>query len=216
MNPRLKKYKHIIWDWNGTLLDDAWLCVEILNDMLTRRKMKTTTLTRYQADFDFPVISYYLKIGFNFEKESFDSIAREYIEAYELRRCKCCLRAGAVDIIKLLKAEGVSQSVLSASQKSSLVEALKLFGLTDFFENIAGLDDYYAHSKMDIGRNLMKNLSADQKEILLIGDTTHDYEVARELGADCLLTPAGHQSKERLLACGAKVCDNLDEFFQVK
>ncbi|PKL51238.1 MAG: HAD family hydrolase [Planctomycetes bacterium HGW-Planctomycetes-1] len=216
MNPRLKQYKHIIWDWNGTLLDDVWLCVDILNDMLTRRKMKMTTLTQYQADFDFPVISYYLKIGFDFEKESFDDIAREYIAAYESQRFRCSLRAGTVDIIKLLKAEGVLQSVLSASQRLSLVEALELFKLTDFFENIAGLDDYYAHSKMDIGKNLMKNLSASRKEVLLIGDTTHDYEVARELGADCLLTPAGHQSKERLIACGAKVCDNLNEFFQVK
>ncbi len=216
MNPRLTKYKHIIWDWNGTLLDDAWLCVEILNDMLTRRKMKTTTLAQYQSEFDFPVISYYLKIGFDFEKESFDDIAREYITAYESQRFRCSLRAGTVDIIKLLKAEDILQSVLSASQRSSLIEALELFGLTDFFANIAGLDDYYAHSKMDIGKNLMKNLSASRKEVLLIGDTTHDYEVARELGADCLLTPVGHQSKERLLACGAKVCDNLDEFFQVK
>jgi phosphoglycolate phosphatase len=216
MNSRLKKYKHIIWDWNGTLLDDAWLCVEILNDMLTRRKMKKTTLPQYQADFDFPVIGYYRKIGFDFEKESFDDVAREYISAYESQRRRCSLRAGVVDIIKSLKAESVSQSVLSASQKSSLVEALGLFKLTGFFENVAGLDDYYAHSKMDIGKNLMNNLSADHKEILLIGDTTHDYEVACELGTDCLLTPAGHQSKERLLACGAKVCDNLDKFFQVK
>lgn len=213
MNLNSTKYKHIIWDWNGTLLDDAWLCVEILNDMLTRRKMKTVTLSQYQADFNFPVINYYVRLGFDFEKESFDDIAREYIAAYESQRLRCRLRTGVVDIIKLLKAKGVLQSVLSASQRASLVEALKLFGLTDFFENVAGLDDYYAHSKMDIGKNLMKNLSAGQKEVLLIGDTIHDYEVACELGADCLLAPAGHQSKERLLACGAKVCDNLDEVF---
>ena len=216
MNPCLAKYKHIIWDWNGTLLDDAWLCVEILNRMLTRRGMKTTTLTQYQADFDFPVIDYYVKLGFDFAKESFDDIAREYICAYESQRSRCHLRDGAVDIIKTLKAKDVLQSVLSASQRSSLVEVLELFGLTDFFENVAGLNDYYAHSKLDIGRNLMKNLAAGRKEILLIGDTTHDYEVACELGLDCLLVPAGHQSKERLLACGAKVCDSLDEIFQVK
>ena len=30
----LKKYTNIIWDWNGTLLDDAWLCVDVMNGML--------------------------------------------------------------------------------------------------------------------------------------------------------------------------------------
>jgi len=193
------------------LLDDAWLCVEILNRMQVRRGMETTTLARYQMDFDFPVVNYYLKLGFDFNKESFDDIAREYIRDYESQQFRCSLREGVADVIKALKARGFSQSVLSASQKSSLIEALKIFGLKDFFENIAGLDDYYAHSKMDVGKKLLKNLSAGGKEILLIGDTTHDYEVACELGIDCLLLPAGHQSKERLVATGAKVCDNLNE-----
>ena len=214
MNLDFTKYKHIIWDWNGTLLDEAWLCVQILNRMLSDRQMKTTTLAQYQMDFDFPVISYYVKLGFDFKKESFDDIAHEYIAAYKSGQVKCRLRDGVVDIIKALKDKGFSQSVLSASQKSSLIEAMGIFGLKDFFENIEGLDDYYAHSKIDIGRKLMENLSLGSKEVLLVGDTTHDYEVACQLGADCLLLPAGHQSKERLIACGARVCDSLDEAFK--
>jgi phosphoglycolate phosphatase len=214
MSLNLSNYKHIIWDWNGTLLDDAWLCVQILNRMLAGRGMKTTTLEQYQIDFDFPVISYYNKLGFDFKKESFDDIAREYISAYESELSACRLRNGAVDIIKALKAKGFLQSVLSASQKTSLLDALQAFGLKEFFENIAGLDDYYAHGKVDIGKKLMKNISVGGKEVLLVGDTTHDYEVACELGADCVLLPAGHQSKERLQACGAKVYDSLDEAFK--
>ncbi len=208
------KYKHIIWDWNGTILDDAWLCVEILNRMLHRRGMKTTTLSEYQQFFDFPVINYYIKLGFDFEKESFDDVAREYIRAYESQYRRCRLRQGVIDIIKQFKAAGFSQSVLSASQRSSLIKALELFDLKNFFENIAGLDDYYAHSKIDAARKLLKDISINGKEILLIGDTTHDYEVACMLGAACLLLPAGHQSKERLLATGAKVCDSFNEAFK--
>lgn len=214
MNPNFAKYKHIIWDWNGTLLDDAWLCVEILNGMLGRRGMKATTLCRYQEQFDFPVINYYVKLGFDFEKESFDDVAREYIITYESAYHKCRLRDGAVDIIKRFKARGILQSVLSASQRSSLIRALELFGLKSFFENIAGLEDYYARSKADAAKKLLKDISACGKEILLIGDTTHDYEVAGMLGADCLLLPAGHQSEQRLLACGAKVCDSFEQAFE--
>jgi phosphoglycolate phosphatase len=214
MNLNLSNYKHIIWDWNGTLLDDAWLCVQILNRMLSGRGMKTTTLSQYQMDFDFPVISYYIKLGFDFKKESFDDIAREYISDYESALPACRLRDGVTDIIKALKAKGFLQSVLSASQKSSLLDALQAFGLKEFFENIAGLNDYYAHGKVDIGKKLMENLSVGGKEVLLVGDTTHDYEVACELGADCVLLPAGHQSKERLIGCGAQVCDSLDEAFK--
>jgi phosphoglycolate phosphatase len=208
------KYKHIIWDWNGTLLDDAWLCVEILNSMLSKRKMKTTTLEQYQIDFDFPVFNYYIKLGFDFSKEPFDDVAREYIRVYQSQYRRCSLRQGVADIIKTLKEKGFSQSVLSASQESSLVKAVEAYELNKFFENISGLDDYYAHSKIDAGKKLLKNLDLNQGEILLIGDTTHDYEVACELGADCVLLPAGHQSRERLVRAGAKVCDSLNQAFK--
>jgi len=205
------KYKHIIWDWNGTLLDDARLCVEILNSMLSKRGMPTTTLEQYQADFDFPVYNYYLKLGFDFSKEEYDAVAREYILTYQSRYQECLLRSGVLDFIRQLKKAGLSQSVLSASQQSSLTKALEHYKLSELFENICGLDDYYAHGKVDAGRKLLKNLPFRVREVLVIGDTTHDYEVACELGADSLLLPAGHQSKERLIATGTKVCDNFED-----
>ena len=55
------KYKHIIWDWNGTLLDDAWLCVDVINGVLSRRNMSTISLRQYQELFNFPVIDYYVR-----------------------------------------------------------------------------------------------------------------------------------------------------------
>jgi phosphoglycolate phosphatase len=204
------KYKHIIWDWNGTLLDDAWLCVEILNRMLNQRGMKTTTLAEYQEIFDFPVRDYYLKIGFDFARESFDAIAQDFISSYEAQRCRCRLQIGAIRVIEELKQLGFVQSVLSASQGASLIEAMEMFRVKDFFENVTGLDDYYAQSKVDAGRKLLKSLNENPRQILLIGDTRHDYEVACQLGSDCVLLPAGHQSKERLVSCGAIVCDSLD------
>jgi phosphoglycolate phosphatase len=211
----MMKYKHIVWDWNGTLLDDAWLCVEILNSMLAARRMQTTTLEQYQNDFDFPVYNYYVKLGFDFSKEDYDAVAREYIGAYQSQYPKCSLRDGVLDFINRLKKAGLSQSVLSASQQSSLIKAIEHYKLRELFENVCGLDDYYAHGKVDAGKKLLKNLPVHGQEILLIGDTTHDYEVACELGADCLLLPAGHQSKERLIATGAKVCDSLEQAYKM-
>ena len=207
------KYKHIIWDWNGTLLNDAWLCVEVLNRILTARGMKTTTLSEYQEHFDFPVINYYMKIGFDFSVEPFDNIAQEYIADYESQLGRCRLQEGVDKIIEKFKDKGLSQSVLSACQLNSLNSVLEMFGLKGFFENIAGLDDYYAHGKVDIGKKLLKNIGTSAEKILLIGDTTHDYEVACQLGADCVLLPAGHQSKQRLVSCGAKVRDSFKDLF---
>jgi len=46
-------------------------------------------------------------------------------------------------------------------------------------------------------------------DALLIGDTVHDYEVAKALGVDCVLIPNGHQSREKLLLCNVPILDNI-------
>lgn len=71
------KYKHIIWDWNGTLFYDAWLCVEIINQILRKRVLPVITPEHYQKIFDFPLIEYYRKLPFDFSVEPFAEISND-------------------------------------------------------------------------------------------------------------------------------------------
>ena len=75
---------HIIWDWNGTLLDDRWLCVDAINKSLLLRNLPVIDENRYLEIFCFPVEKYYLKLGFDFEKEPFTISGSEFIKNYKL------------------------------------------------------------------------------------------------------------------------------------
>ena len=57
--------EHIVWDWNGTLLDDRWLTIAVMNRLLARRNMDELTEDRYLQFFTFPVIDYYRRLGFD-------------------------------------------------------------------------------------------------------------------------------------------------------
>jgi len=114
------KYKHIIWDWNGTLLDDAWLCVDVINGVLSRRNMSTISLRQYQELFNFPVIDYYVRLGFDFEKESFEIVGTEFIDNYEKRRHEVNLQKGAKAVLKSVREADLTQSLLSASLQTTL------------------------------------------------------------------------------------------------
>ena len=114
------KYKHIIWDWNGTLLDDAWLCVDVINGVLSRRNMSTISLRQYQELFNFPVIDYYVRLGFDFEKESFEIVGTEFIDNYEKRRHEVNLQKGAKAVLKSVREAELTQSLLSASLQATL------------------------------------------------------------------------------------------------
>lgn len=199
------RYKHILWDWNGTLWDDAWLCVEIINQMLHQRGLPAITREQYQELFGFPVIDYYRKLGFDFSTEPFVTISTEFISAYEGRKSECALRYDALELLKSNHQNGVSQSILSASKQIQVEEAVTKLGISDIFTAIMGLDNHHAFGKVDIGKKWISETDLALQEILLIGDTLHDYEVAKAMGIDCYLIPSGHQSQHRLAACGAKV-----------
>ncbi len=210
-----KKYSHIIWDWNGTLLDDVDVCVEVLNVILTRYGKTLIDRRIYCEHFDFPVKGFYEKIGFDFSVESFPEVADIYVKGYEQRRFECDLFSRCRDIIEALRQKGMSQSILSAYHQDRLDEFVEKTGLDKLFRVVAGRNDYFAETKVDIGRQVMDSLGISPGEVLIIGDTVHDYEVADALGTDCVLLSCGHNSKERLVRTGAAVADSHDSLAEL-
>jgi phosphoglycolate phosphatase len=203
------KYTHIIWDWNGTLLDDNWLCVEVMNTLLTSRNLPLLTLQRYREIFDFPVKAYYEKLGFDFTKESFEIVGMDFMTGYNQRQKECLLHEDAVNCLKCLSDSGYRQSILSAREQTELRQETINLKVSGYFDKVDGLDDHYAHGKTDVGIRLLKELNVEKRKILFIGDTCHDAEVAKELEIDCILVPNGHHSKERLRKTGWPIVKSL-------
>ena len=205
------KYKHIIWDWNGTLLDDRHFCIEIMNQVLEKRGMKLMTESWFLDNFCFPVKDYYIKLGFDFNKESFEISGSEFISGYMNRVHEMPLHSDAVDMLRTAKGLGITQSLLSASSQVMLDDSLKFHEINSFFIKILGQDNHYAYGKEQTGKEWVEQLKFESNEIILIGDTLHDKEVADIIGADCALVGTGHVSSKRLKETGAPVFKNLIE-----
>lgn len=203
--------KHIIWDWNGTLLDDTWLCVELINRILTKRGLKNVDTDAYRADFGFPVIDFYHFLGIDLVEESFEAISAEFIQSYRDRWRECSLHPYAPETLKELKQRGFTQSVLSASGQATLEDAIRHYEIDSYFLGLIGQGNDLAHGKLESGKTWVGNLDWAPNEILLIGDTLHDYEVARELGLNCALVDCGHHPRDRLQVTGVPVLSCLEE-----
>jgi len=154
----LSKYSHIIWDWNGTLLNDAWLCVDVMNKMLSQRGLRTITLEIYRNIFDFPVRDYYLKLGYDFNDEPFEKVGMEFMILYNKRQKECSLQPGAVFILDEISKLGLSQSIMSAREQSELRQETVELNVSRFFTRVYGLDDHYAHGKTGVGIKLLEDL----------------------------------------------------------
>jgi phosphoglycolate phosphatase len=210
-NNRGKRYQTIIWDWNGTLFDDAWLCVDIMNGMLQECGLPLMTPEKYAQIFDFPVRDYYARLGFDAQTDPFEKLSDRFIGEYLERKFECRLREGAEDTLQQLHSDGRQQLVLSAAKHDHLMRILEHFRLTDYFEAIQGIDNHHADGKLENALAMMQALRLNPDATLLVGDTLHDWEVAAEIGVDCLLIAGGHQSPERLAAAGANVIEHLSE-----
>ncbi len=207
----IKNVNHIIWDWNGTLLDDVDLCVDNINWLLEKYGLQRITKDRYREIFTFPVVEYYRRVGFDLNKLDFFKIGKEWMERYEGKKYEAGLAENAIEILNYFYETGIEQSILSAYSQNTLIEIVKEYNLDKYFKNIVGLDNIYAESKINLGKKLMKILNLNSDEVILIGDTVHDYEVSLALGCDCILVSSGHQSKKELDKCRVPVLNNLSE-----
>jgi len=208
------KYTHVIWDFNGTILDDLRVGFETVNYLLEKRGLRQiASIDEYKRIFGFPIIDYYVKLGFDFEKESYDDIAVEWSEEY-LARCKdAVLQSGVARLLSELQANGIKQIVLTASETEMVTGQLKELGVRGYFDEILGLDNLRAYSKTMIGKRWME--LNKPKGAVLIGDTLHDHDTAVEMGIDCILVACGHQNTERLLRTGRRVAADMNEVYEL-
>jgi len=207
----IRNYKHVIWDWNGTLLNDVDLCISIINGILARRDLKVLSPADYKEIFTFPVKDYYTSAGLDFTIDTFETLGTEWMDEYEKRRSESCLYDGVNEVLSYITEHRIEQSVLSAYMQNTLEEIIKIMGLSNYFTHISGLNHIYAHGKIETGKDLINKIGLEKSEVVLIGDTIHDFEVAQAIGAECILVASGHQSKERLLTCGVPVIESIME-----
>ena len=205
---------HVLWDWNGTLLDDTESCVGALNEMLLKRGGKAVTLEYFRENFAFPARTFYQKIGMDVPDGEWDALAREYHETYA-RQKTTRLNAETLTVLEEVRKRGWKQSILSALHQKLLEKDLERYGIRGYFERIVGSDNYDGSSKLRRAKELVAGLGADDL-IVLIGDSLHDQEVAKELGVKCILAATGGHSYERLAKSGFAVRSLAEAMAEVK
>ncbi|MEC7274301.1 MAG: HAD family hydrolase [Verrucomicrobiota bacterium] len=205
-------YKHVIWDWNGTLVDDTWLCVDVLNELLKRRGRRPISEIEYREHFEFPVIKFYEYLGLETDENNYEQTSREFITDYESRWLEqCALHQDACDVLQAISAKGLTQSVLSAARQETLQLGIDHYGIGSHFMGLVGTDNIHAEGKISRGLYWVEQLPWSPKQIVLIGDTLHDLEVAQAIGSDCILLAHGHHTAQRLTSTGKRVVHSLRE-----
>lgn len=204
-------YKVIIFDFNGTLIDDCDLCLQIFNQLCHENHLKKISKRKYKEIFTFPVSVYYQKAGFNIDGEEFKNIGNRFHQLYnQLSNEQVKLFKNVKKVLEKLKKD-YTLVCLSASMQQTLENQLKFYQINQYFDYIIGLSNNQAVSKLDAAKTFIRKKQWNGNEILFVGDSIHDLEVAKAISSKCLLVSTGHTSEKRLEETGNKVIKDLIE-----
>src|SRR6218665_732619 len=192
------RIQHVVWDWNGTLLDDVDLAVNGVNHVCARFGLPAVTRDVYRARFQFPISEFYSSLGFDLTRIPFGDIIREYLSVFDARVRHCALNDGAMELLECLRQNGIESSILSASYRPTLVQTLEAKGLSGYFTHVCGLGDEKATSKLVEGRILHEKLGLPGERIAYLGDTTHATQTAPAPGGRSCFRSGGHRAEGRL------------------
>ena len=209
--------KCIFLDFNGTVLDDVDLCLNLLNEMLALKGVKTVSMEEYKEIFTFPIIEYYKKAGFDFTKYTFEELAEYFIVEYTRRNVtEAFIYPDFIEFINSMKEMEYEVILCSASKKVLLLEQLDAFNI-NIFDDVIALSNHYAASKLELAKEYVASKNIDLSNSYFIGDTVHDAEVGVACGLKVILVDRGHQSERVLSETEQVVLHNFkDVLFFIK
>ncbi len=201
---------HIVWDWNGTLLNDLGLVVTATNASLASLGGGPTTPEEHRREFRRPVIDYYAQtLGRPLTQDDFRGLDQVFHATYALGLPDCAL---AGDAVTALSSWPGSQSLLSMWFHTDLVPTVERYGLTGYFRRVDGLRATVGGGSK--APHLVAHLEAlglTGPECMLIGDSVDDAAAAASVGARCVLYAGGFTDTDRLNAIGVPVVGSLTE-----
>jgi phosphoglycolate phosphatase-like HAD superfamily hydrolase len=204
---------HVVWDWNGTLLNDNHAVLAAVNAVCAGFGRAELSWSEWQAAYARPMrLSYEQILQRPLDDVEWEQVDKLYHDRYDALLHTCQLASGAHDALRACIQSGRTQSLLSMWFHSRLAPTVEHYELTSYFTRIDGLPgEVGGGSKAD---SLIRHLSEQQldpADVVLIGDVVDDADAAQAAGARCVLVTTGAMSLESLQATGAPVTHSITE-----
>ncbi|ADB33469.1 Haloacid dehalogenase domain protein hydrolase [Kribbella flavida DSM 17836] len=207
------KVSHIVWDWNGTLLDDNAAVLAAVNEVCAGFGRPPLSWDEWREVYARPMrLSYERILDRELSEDDWAKVDKLYHERYDLLLHTCGLAPGVPDGLHAWSASGRTQSLLSMWFHAQLVPTIDGFGLTELFSRVDGLTTAVGGDSK--AEHLARHLTAqdlDPTDVVLIGDVVDDATAAASVGAQCVLVTTGAMSRTALQATGFPVTDSVPD-----
>lgn len=207
-------YKAILFDLDGTLTESGEGITKSVQYALEKIGKPEENLEKLKVFVGPPLLEQFMKYA-QIDEETARQAVAYYRERYaDVGIYENQVYPGVENMLKTLKNRGYRLAVASSKPEYFVTKVLEYFHLTGYFDEIVGSEMNGARtSKAEvIGETLKRmNLSANRREVVMVGDREHDVLGARACGLDCVAVSYGYGTEEELREAGAlKITDSAD------
>lgn len=192
--PKKRKFDLVIWDWNGTLMDDYWFFYEqVMRMIFARYAAPLPPMEAYRKEVGADFMDFYHSHGIPKEatRDDLFTIAEE---AYKIATIPPNVFPDAKQALEAINANGIRQILVSGSPFGRLMEEIGRVGLERYFEVIIG----DAHGKAEIFLECLREMNCIGKRVAAVGDIANDALAAIHVHATPYICPRGYQDYERM------------------
>ena len=178
--------RHVVWDWNGTLLDDLPQIHKAVNDALEVVDGPCLTLDEYMAKFARPLSGFYRRVlNRELGPGEWAAVDERFKVSYHEYLPDAVLAPNVADALRVVAEEGTSQSILSMYPHDYLGPLVKRMGLAGFFDDIQGCSEQKGESKAGMFAEHVRTVAPETPpgQVVMIGDTIDDVRAAHAAGS---------------------------------
>ncbi|MEX0170809.1 HAD family hydrolase [Streptomyces sp. LMG1-1-1.1] len=207
-----KHGKHLVWDWNGTLLDDTHAVIGATNAAFAELGLATITLEQYRELYTVPVPKFYERLMGRLPTDAEWTVMDGAFHRHYWQRAENCgLTTGAAELLAARQASGFTQSLLSLAPHAELIPLVTRHGIAERFVRMDGRADASTDGKSGHMVRHLAALAVPAERVVVIGDAADDAVAAGHVGAKAVLYTGGSHSRASLARAGVPVVDSLEE-----
>jgi phosphoglycolate phosphatase-like HAD superfamily hydrolase len=201
---------HLVWDWNGTLLDDLPIVVEAVNRSIAMFGVAPIDADGYRDHYTRPVRHFYDNLfGRVVVDEEWLRLNTTFHDIYFDLAADADLAPGAREAIDRLDDAGWGQSLLSMSPQDWLSRIVDRLSLTHRLALVDGMSELTGGLKATHMEKHLRLLGMDGESVVVVGDTPDDVAAARHVGARAILFHGGSHHIDVLEAEGVPIAETL-------
>lgn len=203
-----RRYELIVFDWDGTLLDSASAIVEAIQSACRDLGIPEPSDARARHVIGLGLSDAMRHAVPELAPDDYGRMVERYRHHYLSRDHELRLFEGVEGMLAQLAEAGFLLAVATGKSRIGLDRALRTSGLGPRFVASRCADECFSKPHPQMLEELMDELAVDPERTIMIGDTTHDLQMARNAGVDSIGVAYGAHPRAALEALTPRVIAN--------